>query len=162
MKDNLTVIESYKAMVTFIRKYHHRSGRTDDIAALLGAMNLYKTSDPAKITIESQGLTPLDPAVWVDWLEIVSSVVDDQNNERSRILSTLEAYTAMYRFIQAWYEQGDKSEEPFKILLHSMTLQRNGRLLDVKEWLPEGGEPLDSFMWIEWLNAINSVFSESL
>ena len=63
MKDKLTVIKSYKAMVTFIRKYHHRSGRTEDIAVLLGAMDLYTTSDPKMVSGKSQGFAPLDLAV---------------------------------------------------------------------------------------------------
>ena len=42
-----------------------------------------------------------------------------------------------------------------------MMLKRDGKFLEDKEWLPLGGEPLDSFIWADWLDAINTVLNEN-
>lgn len=58
---------AYKAMFRFLEKYYALS-KADEIGALLGSMSLDIF----------QGEMPADPAMWVDWMEAVREVTDEQ------------------------------------------------------------------------------------
>ena len=61
MPDVLTVEEAYGAMYRYLQRHLERTG-SKEIAELLGGMSLLEDG------------TPVDPAVWSDWLEAVQDV----------------------------------------------------------------------------------------
>ncbi|QGZ94000.1 hypothetical protein [Terricaulis silvestris] len=62
-------------------------------------------------------------------------------------LSKEEAYEAMFRFLEAYWERGGKTSDDIAILLGSMSLLRRGR-------------PLDMALWSDWLEAIDKGVGE--
>jgi hypothetical protein len=56
--------EAFDAMFRFLTAYWERTGRPDDVGALLGDLNPDLFSDGA----------PADAAAWSDWLEAVEAV----------------------------------------------------------------------------------------
>jgi hypothetical protein len=67
-RQRLSPEQAYAAMALFLERYYARSGESDELASLLGALQIS----------ESDGL-PLDPAAWADWL----SAVEDALAERA-------------------------------------------------------------------------------
>jgi hypothetical protein len=61
MRDRITVKEAYRAMFCFLEEYFDRT-KTEEIAALLGGLNLAEDGKP------------MDPAMWDDWLSAVERV----------------------------------------------------------------------------------------
>ncbi len=61
MNHVMTAQEAYEVMMLFLEK-HYRLTSSDDIGALLGAMQFFE-----------DGLSA-DPAMWEDWLECVKEV----------------------------------------------------------------------------------------
>jgi hypothetical protein len=59
----LTEGEAFDAMFRFLTDYWERTGRPDDVGALLGSLNPDLRGDGA----------PADPAMWADWLEAVGA-----------------------------------------------------------------------------------------
>jgi len=57
----LDEMTAYHAMIAFLEKYYRLTG-SDEIGALLGSMQLLEDRKS------------VDPAIWNDWLEAVSSV----------------------------------------------------------------------------------------
>lgn len=57
-RDRISVGVAYQAMLVFLESYFNRT-KADEIAALLGSLNLAKDGKP------------MDPAMWEDWLEAV-------------------------------------------------------------------------------------------
>jgi len=54
-------------MSLFLERYHARSGGSDDLAGLLGDLQIN----------ERDGL-PLDPAAWTDWLSAIEDAVAER------------------------------------------------------------------------------------
>ena len=66
-KQRLTPEQAFAAMALFLERYHARSGDSDELAALLGDIQIN----------ERDGL-PLDPAAWTDWLSAVEDVIAER------------------------------------------------------------------------------------
>lgn len=79
MAENLTVLEAYTAMYTFLRNYYYRGGKPEEIGILLSSMTLWKNCDSVELSnwLREDG-KPLDPAMWQDWLEAIKSVTGEQ------------------------------------------------------------------------------------
>ncbi len=71
MSDKLTLQEAYAAMFRFLEAYYDRTGKPDEIGALLGGMALNEDGQP------------MDPAIWSDWLAAIADVRPEttQTNE---------------------------------------------------------------------------------
>ena len=159
MKKSLTTLEAYRAMYEFVNGYFIATGKPEDIQHLLLAMLLTTKPNPAILDDYNEGFEPLDRALWRDWLKGIARIANDQNERIPNRLTVLEAYIAMYIFLEIWYEIGEKSEEPIGELLEKMKFMENGNKLDVDEWLLDRGQPSDSVLWAKWLRAINLVTS---
>jgi hypothetical protein len=61
-RDLVSVGDAYRAMFGFLEAYFERT-RADEVAILLGSMNL---ADDGK---------PMDPAMWQDWLIAVQNAI---------------------------------------------------------------------------------------
>ena len=160
MKEGLTMLEAYRAMYEFIHRYFIASGEPEDIRYLLMVIPLSTKTNPALLNDVSEGFEPLDRALWSDWLKGITRIANAQNKQVSNKLSVLEAYSAMYAFLEIWYEIGKKLEEPIGELLEKMKFMENENKLDVDEWLLNRGKPSDA-IWAEWLLAINLVTCEN-
>ena len=161
MKQSHSILESYRVMYEFLERYFIIAGKPDDMVTLLAAMHMSTKTNPALLNDVSEGFEPLDRALWQDWLRALKRVADIQEKQMSNKLSVLEAYSAMYVFLEIWYEIGKKSEEPIGELLEKMKFMENGNLLDVEEWLLGRGKPSETAIWAEWLHAINMVTGET-
>jgi hypothetical protein len=64
MKQHLTVLEAYKAMHTFLDNYYSQMNQPEELGALLGDLRLLPDG------------SPVDPAVWTDWLEAIRKISD--------------------------------------------------------------------------------------
>ena len=67
MKENLTLIEAYKAMYGFLSSYYFQMNKPNEIGALLGDLRILPDGEP------------VDPAAWDDWLEAVQKVLEAEN-----------------------------------------------------------------------------------
>lgn len=160
MKENLSVLEAYRAMYEFIQRYFTANGEPEDILHLLISMHLTTIPNPLILDDLNEGYEPLDRALWSDWLKGIARIANVQNNRISNRLSVLEAYSAVYAFLEIWYEIGKKLEEPIIELLEKMKFMENGNKLEVDEWLLNRGTPPDA-IWADWLYAINLATSET-
>jgi hypothetical protein len=61
-------------------------------------------------------------------------------------LDAMLAYRAMFRFLDNYWERGNRNDEQIAILLSSMDLE-----------IFSGGMPADSAIWDDWLEAIEEV-----
>lgn len=64
MKEDLTILEAYRAMYVFLDNYYFQMGQPDEIGALLSDLRLMPDGIPG------------DPAAWHDWQEAVKKVVE--------------------------------------------------------------------------------------
>ena len=64
-KRRLSAEQAFAAMALFLERYYARGSNGDDLAALLGDIQIN----------ERDGL-PLDPAAWDDWLAAVEGVLE--------------------------------------------------------------------------------------
>ena len=69
MKENLTLLEAYKAMYVFLDNYYFQMNKPDEIGALLGDLRILPDG------------TPVDPAAWTDWLEAVQKISDAEEHQ---------------------------------------------------------------------------------
>jgi len=67
MKENLTLLEAYKAMYAFLDNYYFKMNQPDEIGALLGDLRILPYGKP------------VDPAAWDDWLVAVQKVLGTEN-----------------------------------------------------------------------------------
>jgi hypothetical protein len=67
-KRRLSPEQAFAAMSLFLERYHVRGGDGDDLAGLLGDIQIN----------ERDGL-PFDPAAWTDWLAAVEDILDRQH-----------------------------------------------------------------------------------
>lgn len=65
-------------------------------------------------------------------------------NENDKCLSVYEAYAAMFVFLDAYWERGNRADEQIASLLSSMQLATDRR-------------PFDPAQWEDWIDAINHV-----
>ena len=63
MEEKITLLDAYKAMVSFLDDYYFRYGQ-ENLGSVLGSLQLLPNE------------TTADPAAWYDWLESVKKVVD--------------------------------------------------------------------------------------
>ena len=63
--NNLTEKQAFLAMVFFLEEYYQQT-ESDDVGALLGSLQLLE-----------DGMTA-DPAIWDDWLEVISRTLSNQ------------------------------------------------------------------------------------
>ena len=66
LKKDLTIFESFKAMIKFLEGYYERT-KSDDIASLL--------SD----TLYSEEGETADPAAWYDWIDAIKKVKKEKD-----------------------------------------------------------------------------------
>lgn len=64
MEQKLTILEAYKAMISFLDEYYFRFGQ-DNLGVILGSIQLRSDQSTA------------DPAAWQDWIEAVNRVLDE-------------------------------------------------------------------------------------
>jgi hypothetical protein len=62
--------QAFAAMSIFLERYYERGSTSDDLAVLLGDLQITK----------NDGL-PLDPAAWSDWLAAVEQVLEKERQE---------------------------------------------------------------------------------
>lgn len=65
MEEKITLLEAYKAMVSFLDDYYTRFGQ-DSLGSVLSSIHILPNGHTA------------DPAAWTDWLEAVKKVLDDK------------------------------------------------------------------------------------
>jgi hypothetical protein len=65
MEEKLTVLEAYKAMITFLDDYYFRFGM-HELGGILGPISLMPNGKPA------------DAAAWDDWLAAVKKVLEEE------------------------------------------------------------------------------------
>lgn len=63
-------------------------------------------------------------------------------------LDAVLAYKAMFRFLDNYWERGNRNDDQIAVLLGSMSLETLG-----------GGKPADPAMWSDWLEAIEEVMA---
>jgi hypothetical protein len=63
-KQRLSPEQAFAAMALFLQRYYARNGGSDDLAALLGDLQLNERDS-----------LPLDPAAWTDWLSAIEDAV---------------------------------------------------------------------------------------
>lgn len=68
-KTVLTLREAYEAMFVYLERYYERSESSDDIAIMLGKLNL-----------DEDG-RPMDPAALDDWLDAVHEVLRNRPSD---------------------------------------------------------------------------------
>ncbi len=68
MKENLTLLEAYKAMYVFLDNYYFQMDQPDEIGALLSDLRMLPDG------------TPGDPAAWTDWLQAVQKALDSSDS----------------------------------------------------------------------------------
>lgn len=66
VKRNLSLLEAYKTMYTFLSNYYFQMNKPDEIGALLGDLRLLPDG------------RPVDPAAWDDWLLAVQKVLETE------------------------------------------------------------------------------------
>ena len=64
MEEKITILEAYKAMITFLDDYYLRFGQ-DSVRDILSSIHLLKDG------------TSADPAAWFDWLEAVKRILKE-------------------------------------------------------------------------------------
>jgi len=64
MHEKLSLLEAYKAMVSFLDDYYFRFGQ-ESLSSVLGSIQLLPNE------------TTADPAAWFDWLEAVERVLGE-------------------------------------------------------------------------------------
>jgi NADH:ubiquinone oxidoreductase subunit len=67
MNENLTTIQSFKAMQKFLEGYYKKTN-SDDIGSLLGDLQLTNTERKT-----------MDPAAWENWLKAIIDVARENN-----------------------------------------------------------------------------------
>jgi hypothetical protein len=70
--------------------------------------------------------------------------MSDGTGQPLRTLNEAEAYDAMCRFLEAYWERGGRSSDDIAVLLGSLNR------------LPDGG-PVDPAMWVDWQDAVNAI-----
>ena len=63
-------------------------------------------------------------------------------------LDAVLAYKAMFRFLDNYWERGNRNDDQIAVLLGSMSLETFS-----------GGTPADPAMWDDWLKAIEEVMA---
>lgn len=63
MEEKITVLEAYKAMITFLDYYYTHFGQ-DSVGSVLSDIQILPNGHSA------------DPAAWDDWLEAVKKTID--------------------------------------------------------------------------------------
>jgi len=66
----LTILESYKVMLTFLDGLYKMTN-SDDLAGFLGGFSISKENEESVETI--------DPATWYDWLNSVKFIIEKRN-----------------------------------------------------------------------------------
>ena len=64
-------------------------------------------------------------------------------------LDVVLAYKAMFRFLENYWERGERNDDDIAVLLGSMNME-----------IFQGGQPADPAMWSDWLDAIGEVMAE--
>ncbi|MDR3550961.1 MAG: hypothetical protein P4L31_06115 [Candidatus Babeliales bacterium] len=134
MKEKLTKLEAFDAMAKFLEGYYERT-KSNDFGSLLSDM-LYS----------SEGCTS-DPAAWTNWSNSVNTVLNEtskayQNNMHEK-LTKLQAFSAMRKFLEIYYEQTTHSDDV-------------GTLLSGMNFLSDGGT-VDPAAWENWTKCVNDI-----
>lgn len=79
MDDKVTILEAYRAMFLFLENEWEITGRSDELAVLLGSMS----------TLEDG--SPVDPAIWPQWLEAVKAAREGTESTTRQHLTRTEA-----------------------------------------------------------------------
>lgn len=62
MKQQINILQAYKAMCCFLEKYYQNTS-SDDVGSLLGDLQFLKSGKTA------------DPAVWQEWIDCINKVI---------------------------------------------------------------------------------------
>lgn len=111
MDNRLTALQAFKAMVSFL-DYHYHKTLSDDLGSLLGDLQLFE-----------DGSGTGDPAAWHDWIEVFGNDP----------LTRLQAFKAMYHFIENYYIRTSATSTDLRILLDHMQ-SSNNHVIDAKTW----------------------------
>ena len=137
MKERITTLQAFKAMFEFLRNIYFREEHDDS-----GTFGSFLS----EITMLKDGKTA-DPAMWDDWEDIVKEVLDEENeNYVGGQLTILQAYKAMYKFLECAY-------------IRNLCPVILGGILD-KIRLRDNGIPGDASLWDEWLEWIKEVLEK--
>lgn len=70
MRNDLTLLEAYKAMYIYLDNYSFQMDHPNEIETLLSDLRLLADGKPG------------DPAAWTDWLQAVQKVFDFSDKEK--------------------------------------------------------------------------------
>lgn len=101
----LTALQAFKAMTKFLDNYYNKT-LSDDVGSLLSGMLFLQDGCTA------------DPAMWKNWIDALKT---------ERNVTTLQAFNAMRRFLDAFYKRTSSSSADLRNLLDSMKL-KNGEI----------------------------------
>jgi deoxyadenosine/deoxycytidine kinase len=112
MKNMLTPLQAFQVMTAFLDMYY-RYSRSDQIGALLGAMdmNIFNNNQTA------------DPAIWEDWIECLNN-----NNEPT----IFESFQAAKKFVEMRYSL--EPDHAVISLIHGMYVDANGAVENPVFW----------------------------
>lgn len=113
MKNKLTPLQAFQAMTCFLDMYY-QSSHSDQIGALLGAMNM---------NIFGNGNQTADPAIWGDWIECINT--DDG-------LTIIAAFQAVAKFVAMRYSF--EPEDTVAALIDGMHIDKNGSIVNPAFW----------------------------
>jgi hypothetical protein len=113
MKNRLTALQAFQAMTDFF-DMHYRYSHSDQIGALLGAMDM---------NIFGNGHRTADPAIWEDWIECL-------NNNTA--LTVLEAFQAARQFVEMRYAL--EPDDTVVALTHGMHVRADGTIENPAIW----------------------------
>lgn len=96
MENKLTICQAFDVMTDFLTNYWKKTG-SDEIANLLSDMNT---------EIWADGSTG-DPAIWGEWVASINEII---KIEKDGVLTALQAFQAMRKFLEQYIPFNTPSE----------------------------------------------------
>jgi hypothetical protein len=119
MENKITVRQAFDVMTAFLTIYWKKTG-SDEVACLLSDMNT---------EIWADGSTG-DPAIWGEWIGCIDEVT---NTENADILTVLQAFQAMKRFL-GQYIPFNTSSDAVDALKSGVHVYKDGSIANPAFW----------------------------
>jgi hypothetical protein len=96
MKQKMTSLQAFKAMICFLDDYYHKT-LSDDLGSLLGDIQLLEDDTGT-----------WDSAAWSDW---------DIALEGKKSVTPMEGFKGMFNFLDAYYKRTARSSDDIAFIL---------------------------------------------